>query len=121
VTKRHITLDFLPLIGFLLLASCSVANKVVDLTVIDTQISLEEGKRVSYRLEPGRYRIEMTADKDGASITWVGTDCATTGERTSYSGLCEFPVIGQVVIENPTFLGLGAGTSVTIKITKLRQ
>jgi hypothetical protein len=91
-----------------------------DQTIVDTQVTLKDGERVSYALDAGRYRIELTADKDGASVTWLGADCPASGERNSYSGLCELKGNGQVVIENPTSFGLGAGSIVTVKIIKLR-
>lgn len=101
----------------IVVSACGILG---DKTVVDTRVSLRDGERVAYRLEPGKYRVEITADKDGASVQWVGANCPSSRANPTYSGLCELPSIGQVVVENPTTFGLGASSSVTIKVTKLR-
>ena len=63
----------------------------------------------------------MVASGDGASVQWIGAACPGQRETATYSTVCEFQQVGQVIISNPTTLGLGNAISVTIKITELAR
>jgi hypothetical protein len=76
---------------------------------------------VTYRLEPGNYKLEMTANNEGAGTEWIGASCAKTGQMRQLVTTCTLPTQGQLNITNPTTFGLGKQVSVTIKVTKLAQ
>ena len=48
---------------------------VTDQVIIDTSKVLTDGAGMSYKLEPGKYKLEMTANNDGATAEWVGGGC----------------------------------------------
>jgi len=106
------------LVGLVLAVSCGGAK---DKTIADELVTLRDGQQWSYKLEPGRYRLESTATGDGVSVEWLGADCPAIGERRTTTSLCELTRTGQVVVTNPTLFGLGASSSVTIKVTKLAK
>ena len=90
-----------------------------DVVVVDKMETLDDGAMIAYRLTPGMYRLEMTASNDGASVEWIGATCPPSGEVKVYNALCEFRQDGQLVVKNPTVFASGAGTTVTIKVTKI--
>jgi len=90
-----------------------------DQVVVDKMESLKDGESISYKLEPGMYKLELTASSDGASVEWVGPNCPGTRETKTLSTVCEFTSTGQLVVKNPTTFGLGAPTTATVKLTKL--
>jgi hypothetical protein len=87
--------------------------------VIEYSDWLADGASVSWKLDPGTYRLELTANNDGATAEWVGANCPKTQPMRELSMTCEMPRTGQLIITNPTRLGLGAKVSVTVKVTKL--
>jgi hypothetical protein len=87
--------------------------------IVDTAKVLDEGAGITFKLEPGKYKLEMTASEDGAQIEWVGGECPKTESMREATMTCEMPRTGQVVITNPTVLAMGDQVSVTVKITKL--
>ena len=86
---------------------------------MDSLESLSDGEFKAWKLDPGMYKVEMTASGDGANVKWVGSSCPGSGQTTEYSSICEMKQTGQFIIENPTTLGMGAASTVTIKITNL--
>jgi hypothetical protein len=92
---------------------CSCERAVFDELVI-----LKDGESRVFKLEPGTYKLEVTASGDGAAIEWIGSDCPGSNETKSYSVTCTFERGGQVIISNPTTFGMGTSSSVTIKLTK---
>ena|SRR5258706_4145604 len=96
-------------------ASCG-SNQVV----LDAMVSLKDGESNAWKLTPGLYRVAMTASGDGAQVEWVGTDCPKSPEGKTYTGVCELRQDGQILVTNPTSFGMGQGTTVTVKVTKLR-
>jgi hypothetical protein len=101
-----------------MLVSCS---SILDKVVVDRIDVLKDGEFSSFKLEPGTYKLELTASNDGASVEWIGANCPGSGETKTYSSICEFAQTGQLIIKNPTVFGSGYSTSVTIKITKLAR
>jgi len=81
--------------------------------------SLSDGQFVAIKIEPGTYKVEITASHDGVSIRWEGASCPGSGETKNYSTTCEFKQTGQLIVENPTVLAMGAGTTATIKVTRI--
>ena len=92
---------------------------VTDQIIIDTSKVLDDGAGITLKLEPGKYKLEMTANNDGADIEWVGGGCPKTQPMREATMTCEMPRQGQLVITNPTVFGLGKQVSITVKVTKL--
>lgn len=90
-----------------------------DSVVVDELEILADGASKIYKLDPGSYKVEMTASNDGAQVRWVGASCGSSGQVTDLETACSLDKTGQLVVENPTEFGQGASTSVTIKVTKL--
>ena len=111
------TRKFFTLVAALILSACSLGES--DRTLVDQGMWLKDGQAVSWPLDAGRYKLEMTASADGASVEWIGAACPGTGETTQYSSICDLPQTGQIIVKNPTVLGLGASVSTTIKIVRL--
>ena len=103
------------IIGLALLAGCSMPDRVI----LDQLTDVGEGKFVAYKMEPGVYKVEVTASQDGVVVRWEGCSCPGSGKETkSFATICELKQTGQLVIENPTAFGLGAGSTVTVKVTR---
>jgi len=100
----------------------AVARTLIgDQIVIDRYDTLRDGYRLSWKLEAGMYRVELTSDGDGVLVDWVAANCPKAATETKiFHGVCELPGIGQLVITNPTVFGLGQASNVTLKVTRLR-
>lgn len=94
---------------------------VTDQVVSDISKVLDDGAGFSLKLDPGKYKLEMTANNDGATAEWVGGGCPKTQPMRELTMTCEMPRTGQLVITNPTVFALGKQVSVTVKVTKLAQ
>jgi hypothetical protein len=92
-----------------------------DKVVVDYSNWLADGASVSWKLDPGNYKLELTANGDGATAEWVGAGCPKTQPMRELTMTCEVPRTGQLVITNPTTFGLGAKVSVTVKLTRLAR
>lgn len=92
-----------------------------DVVVVDQIENLKDGYSHSWKLDPGTYKAEMTATGDGATVEWIGSSCPTSDATNSYSITCEMTQTGQLVVANPSAFGMGAGATVTVKVTKLGQ
>jgi hypothetical protein len=108
----------------LLCSSCQAEKKEppkpVDVVVVDFHDWIKDGGSSSWALQPGRYKLEMTASGDGASIEWVGCTCpGSKAATTGYSVICDMPQLGQLIVTNPTSFGTGPSVSATVKVTKL--
>jgi hypothetical protein len=101
----------------LTLWSCSILDKVIfnDLVV------LKDGESRIFKLEPGTYKLEITASADGVSVEWIGSNCQGSGQTNSLTTICKFMQTGQLIVKNPTGFGMGATVSATIKLTKLAR
>lgn len=95
------------------------AGEPSDIVVVDDLEVLSDGESRIHKLDPGSYKVEMTASNDGAQICWIGANCGTSGEATTLETAYSLPRTGQLVVENPTAYGQGASTSVTVEVTKL--
>ncbi|HMS11379.1 MAG TPA: hypothetical protein PKE66_17950 [Pyrinomonadaceae bacterium] len=94
---------------------------VADQIVVDTMQVLKDGHGMSWRLDKGKYKLEMTANNDGATAEWVGGGCAKTEPIRSVSMVCEMHSVGQLNVTNPTVFALGKDVSVTVRLTKLAR
>lgn len=94
---------------------------VTDQIVVDTLNVLKDGEGMSWKLEKGKYKLEMTANNDGATAEFIGGGCAKTEPMRNVSMNCEMYATGQLVVTNPTVFALGKDVSVTVKLTKLAQ
>lgn len=92
---------------------------VTDQVVVDSMSTLNDGAGKVWKLEPGKYKLEMTASDDGADIEWVGGGCPKTQPMRQATMTCEMPRQGQLIITNTTVFGLGKQVSITVKLTKL--
>lgn len=109
------------LTGISLLITGCASTRPASTMQVNTIISLASGGQYSWRLEPGRYHLEMTASGNGVAVHWVGAVCQEVKESPVFSGDCVMPKTGQLVIEKPSFLGLGIGkgAAVTVKLSHL--
>lgn len=116
----RITALGLTLIAF---AGCDKVNSMLatDAVVVDKATQLEDGRGIYWNIEPGRYKIELNSTSDGANIEWVGASCPGANEVKQYSIMCDMPTNGQVIVKNPTILGLGPAINVSIRITHLAK
>lgn len=89
-----------------------------DEVVVDELESIEDGLFVAWKLDPGTYKVELTASGDGAVVKWVGSSCPGSGETKTYSITCEMTQTGQLILENPTG-GTEGTTTVTVNITRV--
>ncbi len=94
---------------------------ITDQIITDDSKVLDDGAGITLKLEPGKYKLEMTANNDGADIEWVGGSCPRTQPMREATMTCEMPRQGQLVITNPTVFGLGKQVSVTVRVTKLAR
>ncbi len=101
-----------------ILCGCNVSN-LGDRVVMDQLLVLKDGESNIFKLSPGSYRLELTASNDGASVEWIGGECQPIPQTKSMTSHCRLSKTGQLIISNPTALGLGASTSCTVKVTKL--
>ena len=90
-----------------------------DRPVIEWADALRDGGYIAWELPPGLYHLELTASNDGVTAEWLGANCPKTRPMTVLGMTCDLPRTGQLVITNPTTFGLGASSSVTLKVTKL--
>lgn len=90
-----------------------------DEVVVDELESVEDGQFVAWKLDPGTYKVELTASGDGAIVKWVGSSCPGSDETKNYSVTCEMTQTGQLIVENPAAAGMGATTTVTVKVTRV--
>ena len=114
--NRHVVYGFfISLTVILSIMACSSEK-----TIIDEMRLLEDGQSISFKLDPGRYKLELTASNDGAKVEWIGSPCQASGQVNDYTVICELARVGQLKISNPTVLGLGAASTVTIKLTRIK-
>jgi hypothetical protein len=82
--------------------------------------TVPEGNYVTIALPTSNYRAEISSSNNGVKVEWVGgTNCVNSGEVKTYMNTCAMVQKGQIVITNPTMLGLGGDEVVTIKIIKI--
>lgn len=94
---------------------------VTDQIIVDMSKVLDDGAGTMWKLEPGKYKLEMTANNDGADIEWVGGGCPKTQPMRETAMTCEMPGQGQLIITNPSVFGLGKQVSITVRLTKLAR
>ena len=71
-------------------------------------------------LDAGTYLLEMTATGFGAAVQWMGGNCKEVSrEIPNHRETCTLHQTGQLKVYNPSALGMGPSTSVTIKVTQL--
>jgi hypothetical protein len=90
-----------------------------DDVVVDEMEGVEDGQFVAYKLDPGTYKVELTASGDGAIVKWVGSSCPGSEATKTYTVTCEMTQTGQLIIENPSASGEGATATVTVKVTRV--
>lgn len=88
--------------------------------VIDWSDWLKDGASMAWKIEPGIYRLDLTASGDGVTAEWLGASCPKTQPMQELTMTCDISRNGQLIITNPSIFGLGANASTTVKVTKLR-
>ncbi len=105
-------------LGASILAACGGGGGSSG-AVVDEQRVLAEGVQLSYDLPAGTYSARITASQNGVGVKWVGgSDCLQVAEATTYTSTCHIAQSGQLVVTNPTLLGLGSDEIVTVRVTK---
>ena len=66
-----------------------------DVVVIDKHETIQDGYAVSWKLDPGTYKVEMTASGDGAVVKWLGSPCPASDVTQNYSTICEMTQTGN--------------------------
>ncbi len=97
--------------------SQAAAEAVETKPTIDQFEQLKDGESRTFRVRAGSYRLQVTATADGAGVTWAGPQCQNAKETRVYDSNCTLDQDGQLTISNPTTFGLGATSTVTIKLT----
>lgn len=69
---------------------------VTDQIVINDLKLLNDGAFITWQLEPGHYKLEMTANNDGASAEWVGANCPKTQQMRQLAMECLLPTAGSL-------------------------
>lgn len=87
--------------------------------VVDALETIKDGGSISWKVPAGRYQLDMTSTSPGAGVEWIGASCGAAQEVKTYAGRCELESTGQLVVNNPTTLGLGDPVTVTVKLTRL--
>lgn len=88
--------------------------------VYNETVKIEEGMYVSLSLDPATYRTEITSSNNGVVVSWVGgNSCVASKETKTYAMSCQLNIKGQILITNPTLLGLGGTEIVTVKVIKI--
>jgi len=110
---------FLKPVAIMVVLISAIACSALGLPVFDESETLKDGEFMSVKLPQGVYRLEMTATGDGATVEWLGGKCLGADRQTNtHEETCELTQAGQVVIANPSSLGLGASSVVTVVIHK---
>lgn len=86
--------------------------------VVNEFFTLADGAQQSWRITPGRYRVDLTAS-DGASVVWIGTGCQGARETKVFNTLCAVATGGQLIVGNPTTFGMGASSTITLRVVRL--
>ena len=81
-------------------------------------ISIKDGQFYSFKVEKGKYILEMTSSNDNAIVEWVGCSCQSSSETTQVIQFCELYNNGQLIVKNPSQFGTGPTIIITIKLTK---
>jgi hypothetical protein len=117
ISLKHLRLILGTIAATTALAACGGGDSDVSSTLIDKQVTVSEGTQVAYSLSAGKYYATITSSNNGVIISWPGSsNCPTSSETTYYSASCVIQASGQLVINNPTLLGLGGSEIVHIKL-----
>ena len=108
----------------LALVACS-SPPPAPTVVFDGIKVLADGDLTSYKLEPGRYHLELTASHSGVRVEWGGGLCSEADNTKRLVTECTLTQSGQLVVQNPPTLGislgslhLGSPTSVSIRLLR---
>lgn len=87
---------------------------IVHKRIMNEPILLNDGYRKILTLQPGKYQMQLelgTSRKVG--ITWTGSSASCNTERDAkvHVSQCTLTRAGSLMVENPSFLGLGLGSS----------
>ena len=91
--------------------------------IVSQPLSLRNGAKRDWTLQPGYYRvaIEVKADfqrKQGVTITWGGAACDNQPEKQSHLAYCRVDQATTMTVANPAVLGLGATVTGSVKVDR---
>jgi len=91
--------------------------------IVSQPLSLRNGAKRDWTLQPGYYRVavEVKADfqrKQGVTITWGGAGCDNQPEKQSHLVYCRVDQATTMTVANPAVLGLGATVTGSLKIDR---
>jgi len=100
--------------GLLLLsASCSKPDE----TIFENRAALRSGEGRAFNLQPGSYKLDLSAAGGVVSVEWIGGECPRVDSTRSLSTTCRIDREGQLVIRNTK---IGAGDiDLTVKVVRL--
>ena len=93
-------------------ATMSFSVSVVEL-ITSQPLVLNDGASVTFTLQQGHYELdinakaEIEANKDGVTVSWVGTDCPAAKEAREHHLRCTVAQTASLTVRNPTSFGLG--------------
>ncbi len=103
------------------MTACGGGNSTTPgAVVINDNQTLGEGVYVTYILNAGSYKAELTASNNGVIVEWIGgANCPVSSEKKTYSNSCTLTQQGQLKITNPTTFGIGGNEVVSVKATAI--
>lgn len=106
---------------FAFACGCDNLNRAIstDTVILEKAMQLQDGSGSSWNLSAGRYKLELSSANGGADVEWIGASCTGASESQQYSVICDMLTNGQLIIKNPTLLGLGPSINISVKITSL--
>ena len=104
----------------MVIAACGGGGDGSNNVVYNQTNTISENQQLSVILPAGTYRADITSSNNGVITSWVGgNSCATSAETKAYSASCNLVIQGQLLVLNPTLLGLGGDEIVTVLVTRL--
>lgn len=93
-------------------------------SIVSAPLLLNDGTRQSWTLPRGTYEVDVKVaaalnDRDGTTISWLGSDCPNQRERQLHHIRGHVSDTSALTIENPAVLGLGSAVNGYIKIVRV--
>ncbi len=103
----------------------AIPVEVVD-RIASEQLTLKDGAKRTWNLEPGDYRVEIDVQAPfglahGVTVSWDGATCEDQPEKQSHRLLCEVPAAASLTVTNPAQMGLGATLSGPINVYRVSR
>jgi hypothetical protein len=106
----------LPLTG-----SCGGQPESGWYTLVKETVTIAEGESVSYWLEPARYRLSVTSNPNGVTVTAPASGCIVSTATRNWGGDCTLTeAVNIFSVSNPVDVDRGAPESVSIAVYAFR-